>query len=92
MFVPAKKIDTLYVTTTLTSQFFFPPLFVSILQKEKIIGKKLFFVCMSDVSIKIKDLFKLMNFCSFITQFHSYYLSKRIILLFSESIDIMFGI
>merc|ERR1739836_275690 len=32
--------------TTLTSQFFFPPLFVSILQKEKIIGKKTFlFVC-----------------------------------------------
>jgi hypothetical protein len=44
-----KKIDTLYVTTQHLLRNFFPPLFVSILQKENNWKKKLFFVCMSDM-------------------------------------------
>merc|ERR1712150_239238 len=47
-----KKIDTLYVTTL---RNFFPPLFVSILQKEKIIGKKTFFLFVCQICVNKKQ-------------------------------------
>ena len=78
MFVPAKKIDTLYVTTQHLLRNFFSSLICVNFTKRKNYWKKTFFcLYVRYVSIKIKDRFKLKNFCSFIiTQFHSYYLSN----------------
>ena len=80
MFVPAKKNRYFICNNTkhLLRNFFSSLICVNFTKRKNNWKKKLFFcLYVRYVSIKIKDRFKLKNFCSFIiTQFHSYYLSN----------------